>query len=125
MINFDKLLESKRVILSYADINVDKDFVKDFRNKNNLTQIALANMVGVSKKTVEKWEQGVNKVNGSSAVLLTLLNNNPELIGQLYSFKKVEGKVEENFFQPIASESMVVTTQQTKVRAIFPIAAVF
>ena len=125
MINFDKLLESKRVVVSYADINVDKDFVKGFRKKNNLTQVALANIAGVSKKTVEKWEQGANKVNGSSAVLLTLLDNNPELISQLYSVKTVEGKVEEDSFRPIATESMVVTTQQIKGRAFFPIAAIF
>ena len=70
---------------------IDKDFVKEFRAKHNLTQSALANILGVKKKTVEKWEQGINKVGGSSAVLLGLLENNPELIVQLYDVQIVRG----------------------------------
>jgi len=40
--------------------------VKLFRADHRLTQAALANIMGVKKKTIEKWEQGVNKVSGSS-----------------------------------------------------------
>lgn len=79
-----KLLSSKRLEVAVTDINVDSDTLKSFRNKHSLTQLALANILGVSKKTVERWEQGVAKIHGSAATLLKLLNDNPELIGQLY-----------------------------------------
>ena len=55
MINIDKLLESKRVEVVFAEINVNGEYVKQFRKNHGLTQIALANIVGVTKKTVEKW----------------------------------------------------------------------
>ena len=94
MIDINKLLESKRLEVKITEIKIDKHFVKQFRTNNHLTQVALANILGVTKKTIEKWEQGVNNINGSSAVLLKLLNDNPTLLSQLYSVKVVEGKQE-------------------------------
>ena len=59
------------------------------------------------KKTIEKWEQGVNNINGSSAVLLRLLESNPELLHQLYSVKyEVEGKPEEENYKTFASATV-------------------
>lgn len=84
MINQEKLSNANRIEVSYINANVDKEFVKNFRRKYNLTQITLANILGVTKKAVEKWEQGINRVNGSSAVLLRLLSENPELLQQVY-----------------------------------------
>ena len=94
MIDINKLLESKRLEVKITEIKIDKHFVKQFRTNNHLTQVALANILGVTKKTIKKWEQGVNNINGSSAVLLKLLNDNPTLLSQLYSVKVVEGKQE-------------------------------
>lgn len=87
MIDFEKLYNANRVVVSFIDVAVDGAYVKRFRKENGLTQIALANIMGVSKKAIEKWEQGVNKVSGSSAVLITLLNNNKDLLKQVYSVK--------------------------------------
>ena len=70
MIDINKLLESKRLEITFADVNVDRAFVKAFRKEHGLTQSALANILGVTKKTIEKWEQGKNNIGGSSAVLL-------------------------------------------------------
>lgn len=107
MINIEKLLESKRVEVSYIDTDIDKNFVKTFRKEHHMTQVALANVLGVTKKTIEKWEQGVNNVNGSSAVLLRLLESNPELLHQLYSVKyEVEGKPEEENYKTFASATV-------------------
>ena len=84
MIDIKKMMEGERVEVTFAEIKVDREYVKEFRKKHDLTQAALANILGVTKKAVEKWEQGVNNVGGSSAVLLKLLNDNPGLISQLY-----------------------------------------
>lgn len=127
MINVNKLLESKRIVVSFAETKIDKDFVKRFRADNHLTQVALANVLGVKKKTIEKWEQGVNSINGSSAVLLKLLNNNPELLNQLYSVKIVSGKIESEQYTPIASKSLQMKSRNSKPASIItvPIAAMF
>lgn len=123
MINIDKLLESKRVEITFAEIKVDREFVKSFRKNNNLTQSALANIAGVSKKTIEKWEQGANKVNGSSAVLLKLLNDNPELIRQLYKVKfDVEGKSSDEY-RSISSKVIKTSTSHKAHALSTPLAA--
>ena len=96
MMDLNKLYSAKRVVVDYLDVAVDGDYVKEFRNKYGLTQVALANILGVSKKAIEKWEQGRNKVGGSSAVLLTLLNENNELLEKVYSVHKVN-EIYENY----------------------------
>ena len=53
MIDINKLLESKRLEITFADVNVDRAFVKAFRKEHGLTQSALANILGVTKKTIE------------------------------------------------------------------------
>lgn len=127
MINIDKLLESKRVEVTYAEINVDSEYVKRFRRDHRLTQAALANIVGVTKKTVEKWEQGVNNIGGSSAVLLKLLNDNPELIGQLYTANVgVTGKHKSDEYKQIDLKVIMSTPKTTVSKTLKGvIAAVF
>ena len=35
--------------------------IKELREKNNVTQLQLADKLGVSDKTISKWEQGVSQ----------------------------------------------------------------
>ena len=35
--------------------------IKELREKRNLTQVELAEQIGVSSKTVSKWETGVSQ----------------------------------------------------------------
>lgn len=115
MIDVSKLLESTRLEITFADVNVDRDFVKVFRKEHGLTQIALANMLGVTKKTIEKWEQGKNNVGGSSAVLLKLLNDNPNLIEQLYRVKvDVQGKQPAEEYKSIGSTVVALSSNKSE-----------
>lgn len=59
-------------------------FVKNLRNKLNMSQRVFARVLGISEKTVEKWEQGANPVKGASSRLLFLLNKYSYLIDDLY-----------------------------------------
>ncbi len=72
--------------IKYLDIDgmIDKDFVKNLRNKLNMTQLVFSSVIGVTKKTVEKWEQGKNPIKGATARFLYLLDLNPELISEFY-----------------------------------------
>lgn len=112
MFDFSKLFNAKRVIINYLDVNVDGETVKRFRQKYGLTQIALANIMGVSKKTIEKWEQGANKVSGSSAVLLTLLNNEPEILNKVYRVQTIDRAYTD--FKIIAKWSFDTPVQEEK-----------
>lgn len=53
--------------------------VKEIRKKVGMTQMLFAEMLGVSKKTVEAWEAGTNVPNGSAMRLLQLFAENPAL----------------------------------------------
>lgn len=53
------------------------------RRKLNLTQQGLANVVGVSTRTVEAWEAGRNKPNGSARHLLYLLGKDERILSLL------------------------------------------
>lgn len=84
--NFNELVKAKGITVGFIDVNgIDGHFVKEFREKNGLTQFALATIMGVKKKTVEKWEQGKNPIIGSSSILFRLLDNDPCLIERIYS----------------------------------------
>lgn len=54
--------------------------IKDLKNNLNLTQKNFAYLMNVSNKTVESWESGKNKPNGSSQRLLNIFSSNPEII---------------------------------------------
>lgn len=80
---FDK---AKTFEIKYLDVDeiVDNNFVKNLRKKLNMTQLVFASVIGVTKKTVEKWEQGKNPVKGAAARFLYLLDLKPELINEFY-----------------------------------------
>ena len=113
MIDVQKILkESKRVEVTLYEPEIDSVFVKQFRKKNHLTQAALANIMGVKKKTIEKWEQGVNRVSGSSAVLLQLFDSNPELLRERYRVETiVPEKLPQTEYQSLTAKSLDVDAQ--------------
>jgi putative transcriptional regulator len=88
-IDLDNLRISADASMRFVDIDnlVDKDFVKNLRSKLQLTQFAFATILGVKKKTIEKWEQGKNPVRGPAAVLLYLLDHDNTLLNSIYSIK--------------------------------------
>ncbi|RCX21104.1 putative transcriptional regulator [Anaerobacterium chartisolvens] len=56
--------------------------IKDIRAKANLSQSAFANFMGVSKKTVEAWEAGINIPQGSSQRLLEIISKDSTILQQ-------------------------------------------
>lgn len=53
--------------------------IKEIRHKLDMTQVLFAELLGVSKKSVEAWESDTNTPNGSAKRLLQLLDSNPQL----------------------------------------------
>jgi len=56
--------------------------IKKIRKSVGLSQVVFASSLGVSKKTVEAWERGRNKPEGSSRRLLQIIRDNPDVIEQ-------------------------------------------
>lgn len=57
--------------------------VKEIRAKVGLTQEKFALAMGVSKRTLENWEQGRRSPTGAARSLLKVFDLNPELASQL------------------------------------------
>ena len=56
--------------------------VKSIRKKSGYSQSVFAKCLGVSKKTVEAWEEGVNTPSGPALRILSLIYNNSISIEQ-------------------------------------------
>ncbi|MEP0174326.1 MAG: helix-turn-helix domain-containing protein [Paraglaciecola sp.] len=54
--------------------------VKAIRDKTGLTQARFAYVVGVSKRTLENWEQGRRHPTGPTRALLKVLDADPEYV---------------------------------------------
>ena len=48
---------------------------------NHLSQNDLADLLGVKKKTVQAWEASRNVPSGVASRLLSVIEDNPEIIG--------------------------------------------
>jgi putative transcriptional regulator len=60
--------------------------VKIIREKMGLTQFGFAMLIGVSKRTVENWEQGRRKPTGPANALLRALKADPKhVVAALHS----------------------------------------
>lgn len=52
--------------------------VKSIRTKTGLSQSRFANLLGVSKRTLENWEQGRRHPTGPARALLKIVDADPE-----------------------------------------------
>ena len=81
MINFDALEKRTGVTYEFYEMPViDGEFVKKLRRKLNLTQSMFSLVMHVSKKTVEKWEQGKNPVTNGNAIVMYLFDKYPNFV---------------------------------------------
>ncbi len=69
--------KGKRFTLSApADVN-------DVREKLQLSQSGFANMLGVSVRTLQAWEQGLRRPSGAAVALLTIASARPDVVKQI------------------------------------------
>jgi putative transcriptional regulator len=60
--------------------NYSKDSIKQLRVSLNLSQRSFADVLGVSHRTVESWENGANQPAGSSSRIIELLEKDHHLL---------------------------------------------
>ena len=71
-----------------VDQEITQEFVKKLRTKLNLSQRMFAKILGISEKTIEKWEQGVIPIKRTASRLLFVLERHPEILNDLYIVKR-------------------------------------
>lgn len=84
---FDELLESVReggAILRGARkpsrrFVVEAEGVRAIRERTKLSQTDFANLIGVSVKTLQNWEQNRRRPTGPAAALLRIIDREPML----------------------------------------------
>lgn len=57
-----------------------KSYVVRVRIKSGLSQAEFAAALGVSKRTLEQWEQGLRKPSGAAKQLLKIAERHPEVL---------------------------------------------
>jgi putative transcriptional regulator len=57
--------------------------VARIRLKSGLSQARFAAVLGVSKRTLEQWEQGRREPSGAAKTLLTIADRHPEILQEL------------------------------------------
>ena len=66
----------------YVSVNPPRNFtasdVRKIRDNLNMSQAFFAEIIGVSKKTLESWEYGRGKPNGAASRVLTIAETDPE-----------------------------------------------
>lgn len=72
----DKIAQGKKVASRITEFPEPK--VKAIREKVGLSQNRFAMLIGVSKRTLENWEQGRRHPTGPAKALLRILDNDPE-----------------------------------------------
>ena len=60
-------------------IVIDSSGVRAIRERTNLSQSAFADLIGVSVKTLQNWEQDRRHPTGPAAALLRIISYKPQL----------------------------------------------
>jgi len=59
--------------------------ITDARNRSGLSQQRFANLLGVSPRTVQEWEQGRRQPTGAARALLTIATRRPEVLREVFA----------------------------------------
>ena len=74
-----KVLKRHKVTVEPVKV-YEADEVKKIRNSTGMSQKIFASYMGVSDKTVEAWEAGINHPSGAASRLLSMIEKDRELI---------------------------------------------
>ena len=68
----------------HSEIQMEPEELENFLQKNDLTNIEFAEVIGVSEQAVRAWLVNSRKIPPTTALLIRFFNNNP---GSIERFK--------------------------------------
>ena len=82
-------LKSKRRIIEVEPLaDFQRKDIKDIRKQLDFSQAVFAKTLGVSLKTVEAWEAGINEPSGPARRMLELFRQDKEIAGRFVRVTK-------------------------------------
>ncbi len=72
--------ELRTTIVAEPPRELDKEEIRSIRLKLRCSQAVFAKALNVSVKTYQSWEHGTRKPSGAALKLLTIAEENPELV---------------------------------------------
>ncbi|TVR44309.1 MAG: helix-turn-helix domain-containing protein [Planctomycetota bacterium] len=66
-----------------SPVQMTKRRIQKIREQLRVSQEIFARSLHTSRRTIEKWEQGISKPSGATAALLALVEKRPELFDEL------------------------------------------
>ena len=82
----------KRQKISVEPVKVyDASDVKKIRNSTGMSQRTFAYYLGVSGKTVEAWEAGINHPSGAASRILSMMEMDQDLVNRFPFVKAMSG----------------------------------
>ncbi len=97
-LDLSKIRNAKKYSLDFENIDemIDSNKIKQIREHLNMSQTFFARILGVSKKTIEKWEQGKNPIAGTASRLIHILDKRPDVLKYLYhEYQEINGTITE------------------------------
>lgn len=96
--HFERLLEGVKQMIAIRQGKLkpsrvfvyEEPDVRDVRERTGLSQSSFATLIGVSKRTIENWEQGRRRPTGPARVLLRIFSADPEHAIKALHGKKIE-----------------------------------
>lgn len=74
-------ITTKKQLTKFKRVNLlQADDIKQIRKKLHMTQVIFAAYFGISARTLQEWEQGRRKPEGSARTLLTIINREPKAV---------------------------------------------
>ena len=84
----ERLLESVRQMKAGNAARVTRvevNEVADARQKSGLSQAEFAEALGISKRTLQEWEQGRRSPSGAARTLIRIAKRHPEIVREALS----------------------------------------
>lgn len=78
-----ELEQSMREMLAGQGTEVSISPVVSARMKSGLSQARFAELLGVSVRTLQEWEQGRRQPSGAARVLIAIAQKHPEVLNEL------------------------------------------
>ena len=95
-------IKKKAIIIVEPDFSyIDGKYLRSFRMSMQMSQNLFADYLGVSKKAIEKWEQGKNKVNALVQRMIYIMEKDPSVFSLLKEVR-INGEVFEMKPAPIS-----------------------